>query len=170
EERGRAPAALSLRDAREHEGKFDVLKGRQGGDQVEELEDEPDVLAAVEGELVLAAFGEALAPDEDFPRGRAVEPADELQERGFAAARTADGGGDLSGIEGEGDAVQGGQDALAHHVTAGQSVGPHQLGHEPAIVPSAVPKRNCFVLVMARIGFELRWNRNNVPRWPGARP
>src|SRR5438477_5544593 len=87
----RRPApALGLRDPGQGQGEFDVLQRGQRRDQVEELEDEADVLAPVERELVLAAFGQTSTADKDFSGGRPVEAAQELKQRRFAAAGTAD--------------------------------------------------------------------------------
>ena len=59
----------------------DVLERRQRREQVEELEDEPDPLAAQRRERVLPQPGDIGAADQDPPGGRGVETGDQAEQR-----------------------------------------------------------------------------------------
>jgi hypothetical protein len=61
-----------------------ILDARERREQVEELEDEADLVAPDPGQLIVRQPGERLAVDADLPGGRAIEPADEVEERRFA--------------------------------------------------------------------------------------
>ena len=66
---------------------LDVLEGRQTREQVERLEDEPDLLAPDRRPFSLACAGHIDAGHPHRPRGRCVERPDHVQQRGLAAAR-----------------------------------------------------------------------------------
>ena len=55
---------------------------------MEELEDEADLRAAQPGERVLVERRDVDAVDEIVPVDRRVEPGDQAEQRGLAAART----------------------------------------------------------------------------------
>ena len=78
-----------MADPQRDECGFDVLGGRQGGDQVEGLEDEPDLLGADPGELGFAERAEVGAVQFDGALGRAVEAAEQVEQGGFAVAGAA---------------------------------------------------------------------------------
>src|SRR3990170_1577190 len=78
---GLSPAA-SLGDERQG----DVLQCVQVGEQIVELEDEADVVPAVAVELALGQGGEFEPVDPQVPAGRPVDPTDEVEQRGLAAA------------------------------------------------------------------------------------
>ena len=57
---------------------------------MEELEDEPDLLAAETREPVLGQRRDVHAVDDDLPGRRRVEAGEQAEQRGFAAARRSD--------------------------------------------------------------------------------
>ena len=83
-------------DAFQLKGQYDVLQDIQGGDEVEELEDESDILAAEEGAAVLVQGGELDAIQVDGAAIRLVDAADQVEQGALAAAALADDGGDLA--------------------------------------------------------------------------
>src|SRR5258708_18960309 len=83
---GGTSAPLSRADPPWDEGGLDVLDCRQGGQEVERLEDEPDGGGAKLGEPGLGQRGQPLAIEVDSARTGAVQAAKKLQQRGLAAA------------------------------------------------------------------------------------
>jgi hypothetical protein len=77
---------------REDAGELDVLASRQRGDQVELLEDDPDLLAAEERRGVLIERVDRLARDHDLASVGLVERGEEVEEGGLARARGAHDG------------------------------------------------------------------------------
>src|SRR5829696_6216890 len=73
----RALLDFLARPAAQVQRQADVLERRQRRQQVEELEDEPDLVAADSGQLIVGEAGERFAVDADLSRSRAVEPADQ---------------------------------------------------------------------------------------------
>ena len=83
--------ALALRAAPgKVERQHGVLERRQRRQQLEELEDDPDVRAPPDGQLLLAHLVETLPVDRDLPRRRPVDPGDQVEDRRLAAPRRAD--------------------------------------------------------------------------------
>src|SRR2546428_10020446 len=74
----------------------DVFKRGQRGDEMEELEDESDLFASELRELILAKPRDVHAVDHDIARAWRVEPGDQAEQRGLAAARRPDDGDKLS--------------------------------------------------------------------------
>jgi hypothetical protein len=83
----------------------DVLVGRERWNEVERLEDEADFRAAQVCEVVLLHARGVLAVDEDVPRRR-IEPGDEREQRGLAAAGRADDRHELAAWDLEVHSVQ----------------------------------------------------------------
>ena len=83
----RALLPLRLRELREQQRQLDVLLGRQHGQQVVELEDEPDVLRAPLRELAAAEGAHRHAVHFDGAAGRRVEAADQIEQRRLAGSR-----------------------------------------------------------------------------------
>ena len=84
-----APAAIATlrgRQAAERHRQPDVVEGAQRWDQVEALEDGAHVLQAVIGELAVAHAADLATAGDDLAFGRAIEPADQGQQRRLAAA------------------------------------------------------------------------------------
>ncbi len=66
--------------ARNRQGEEDVLLRREGRDQVERLEDEPDPFPAEPGELPVAERTELDVPDVNCSAVERVEPGDAMQQ------------------------------------------------------------------------------------------
>ena len=81
------------------QGQGDVLRRREGGDQVEGLEDEADALAAQTGEATLAHGGDHVSVEHDLPGGHRVQARQAVHEGGLAGA----GGAHDRGEAGSGD-------------------------------------------------------------------
>ena len=69
-----------------------VLERGERRQQVEELEDDPDLLAAEPGERLLAERRDVDPVEPDVARGGRVQAGDEPEQRGFAAPRRASDG------------------------------------------------------------------------------
>ncbi|MCJ7701182.1 MAG: hypothetical protein MUO62_06330 [Anaerolineales bacterium] len=67
----------------EFQGEPDVFQDVQGGDQVEELEDKADILAAEQGALAFIQGGQRLTIQMDFSPIYQVDTADQVQEGAF---------------------------------------------------------------------------------------
>src|SRR6185436_3354808 len=106
EQLARAFVDLLPRPAAQVQRQPHVLQRAQRRQQVEELEDEADLVAADAGQLVVAEAGERLAVDAHLAGGRAIEPADQVQQRRFAGARRSNDRDHLAARDGEGDAVE----------------------------------------------------------------
>src|SRR5215217_5790120 len=65
----------------------DVLGGRERRHQVERLEDEADLLAPQQGQLLLGQRRQVHVADEDLAAGRRVEAGHAVQQRGLAGPR-----------------------------------------------------------------------------------
>jgi hypothetical protein len=77
-------------------GEQNVLLARQLRDQVEELEHEPDAVAAQPRQLALRAAVDAPAGQLDGARVGPVQRAEQVQQRGLPRARPADDGHELA--------------------------------------------------------------------------
>ncbi len=93
--------------AGELERQRDVLGRGQHRQQVEELEDEADVVAAQLRQLVVVHARDVLAGDGDLTRGGLVEAGEDVHERRLARARGAHDGGQPTTSDVERDAAQG---------------------------------------------------------------
>ena len=106
-------ARSGVGDAVELEGEEDVLPRGEVAQQLEGLEDEADLAAPKEGEGVLVEVLEGLAVDADGALRGAVEAGEQAEEGGLAAARGAEDGDEVAGVDAEIDAVEHGEDAAA---------------------------------------------------------
>ena len=88
------------------EGQLHILPGVEGGDEVEALEDEADLLVADVGELPVRQLGDVHAVQVVVPVGGDIQAAQDIHEGGLAGAGLADDGQEFSPVHGEGDAVQ----------------------------------------------------------------
>ncbi len=68
-------------------GKFDVLIGREGGNQVEELEYETYLLPSEPDKFGIGKVGNVLSTHGDGTCGRSVKSSDEIKQSGFSTAR-----------------------------------------------------------------------------------
>ena len=111
----------------------DVLRQGEGGEEVEELEDEADPVAPQRRQPLVVQLREVDAVDGHRPRRGPVHAPAEVQERGLAAPGRSHDGHELAGRELQTDAPQGVHRGLAVAVALVQAPG---LQHRPG--PRAV--------------------------------
>ena len=87
------------RVARDLGDQRDVLLRRQARDQVVELEDEADRVAAESGEFVLVGAGQVDPAIGERAGGRHIESAEDVEQRGFSAAGRAEQYNELTFIK-----------------------------------------------------------------------
>ena len=80
-------APLGVRHPAVEQRDLHVVEHAQIGDQVERLEDEPDLLVADRGQRAIAVAGDRRAVELHRALGRRVEQADQVEQRALAAAR-----------------------------------------------------------------------------------
>ena len=80
----------------EHQRQGDVLRRRHGGQQVVALKNEPQVLLAELGQLVLGHFADLVLSYVYLAGRRLFQPGQLVQQRGLAAARLADDTAELA--------------------------------------------------------------------------
>jgi acyl-CoA thioesterase I len=114
--RAYARVAMAVQLERQH----DVLQSREGGDQVEGLEDESHVRAAHPRAPVLIQRREVDAGDEDAAGAGRIEPGKQCQQRRLARTRSAHHGEGLPGSHNDADIGENGERALRAR---------HGLGH-----------------------------------------
>ncbi|ELP70272.1 hypothetical protein STRTUCAR8_03194, partial [Streptomyces turgidiscabies Car8] len=122
-------ACLGLRHTEDlHRGRGDVLQGREVREEVEALEDEADVAAALGDDLRpfldqlpgAGTVAHRAAVHEDLALVHGLQMVEAPQERGLAGARRAHDDHDLTGHDVHGHAVQDAYGAEAlHHVPGG---------------------------------------------------
>jgi translation elongation factor P/translation initiation factor 5A len=108
--------ALAPRHAREHHGQRDVLRRAHRRDQVERLEDDADVLLAVKAQLGAGHLREVLVEDAQRPRRGAIEPGDQVEQRGLARSGGPQQADEIPLFDRDGHAVQGADGGAAHLV------------------------------------------------------
>src|SRR5579872_5160394 len=113
EQRERARAQLVAVDAGRRKLRLDVLERVQRRDQVERLEDEAEGAQAQLGEVAVSERAEVAALEEHRAARRAVERAEELQQRRLAGARRPDDRDDLRVVDRQVDACERGNRRLA---------------------------------------------------------
>ena len=113
---GHRGPGLAARRAGQLGGQQHVVRHGQVVQQVEELEDHPDPAAAEPGQAGFAQRVHPLAGHGDRAAGRLVQPGDQVQQRGLAAARRAHHGDRLAVPDVQ---AQLGQGRLAARVTLG---------------------------------------------------
>jgi hypothetical protein len=84
----------------------DVLHRREARDEVVELEDESDMLAAKACQFLLGGRGEVVIEVEDLALGRDVQSAQDVEQRRFAAARGPEQHHEFTGVEIDVDLLQ----------------------------------------------------------------
>src|SRR5262249_44300284 len=90
----------------------DVFERVEIRDEMELLKDEADLLGAIADESIFVESGEVDAIDDDAAGGECVEAAENVDERRFAGAGRAHERDPFAGRDGEGDAVEGAQNAV----------------------------------------------------------
>ena len=99
-------------------GQLDVFQRGGAGEEVEALEDEPELLVAQVGKLVAVETGDVHAVEQVAARGGPVEAAERVHERGLAGAAGAHDGHKLALVQLQGDAADGVHLHLARIVDA----------------------------------------------------
>jgi len=81
--------------------------GRQTGDEIVELKNETNVLAAVESEFAIAKSGQLTIAEANGSGRGGVEAAEDVEQGGFTAARWTQHHRQFAGVEGHVDAAKG---------------------------------------------------------------
>lgn len=84
----------------------DVFQNGHGGNQIEELEDKADLVAAEEGALPFAEAADRDVVDGNFAPVWGFDAADQVEQGAFAAAAVAQQQGELPFVKFEGDIAQ----------------------------------------------------------------
>ena len=121
--------ALGARHAGEHHRQRHVLRRAHRRDQVERLEDDADVLPAVQAQLDARHLREVLVEDAQRPVGRAIEPGDQVEQRGLAGSGGAEQADELPLSDGERHAVEGADGRGPHPVVLLEIAGFEHGGH-----------------------------------------
>ena len=116
------------RETLEVQGEGDVFDAGERGEEVEELKNEADFVAAKAGEVIVGEGGDGLAVDADFARGGAIEAADQVEQGGFAGTGRAHNGNHFAAFDAEVDGVKGDDLTLAVEVLGDGGQGNH-LGY-----------------------------------------
>ena len=137
-----------------HGGERHVLQDGHALEQVEELEDDPDVLAAHPGQLVLGLAGDLLVGEHDRALVGLVEAGDEVEQGRLAAARRAHDRDELAPVH-----LEVGTSQRAHGSVLRLEGAPHaphvqhQLAHRFSSITSAVCTHfTSSPLVVGRLG------------------
>ena len=104
---------FDARPAAEMQRQPDILQTRQRRQQVEELKDEPDLVAPHARQRIVGQTGERFAVDPDLAGRRTVEAANEVEQRGLPGARRPDDRHHLASRDRQRDVVEGGDVAFA---------------------------------------------------------
>jgi len=105
-----------------------VLPRREGRHRVVELEDEPHVLAAVVGQRRIVPRRQVMVAEAHGASRRHVQPAEDVEQGGLAAAGGAEQGDEFAGVEFEIDPPQGVNLGLAGAEHAGDAAGDEDRG------------------------------------------
>ena len=100
-QRPRPPIGLVAANAGEQAGEGDVVGNRERRQQVEELKDEADLLAAHVRELVISELGQVATVQDQPARRRAIHRAAHVEEGRLAAAGRAHEGDEIARIDRE---------------------------------------------------------------------
>ena len=90
---------LRARDAVEFQWQADIFPNGQGGDQVEELEDEANAGTPKESALAFGQGSQVLTIHPNLPAVRRVNAADQVKQGAFAASAFTQNGGNLTLLE-----------------------------------------------------------------------
>ncbi len=107
----------------DRERQHQVLLGGEHRQQVEELEDEAELLAAQLGQLAVVEAGDLLAVEQDGAGGRLVEAGEDVHQGRLAGARRPHDRGEAAALEAGADLDQGVDRGVALAVAAGHAVG-----------------------------------------------
>jgi hypothetical protein len=105
----------------------DILAGGQTRYEIVELEDETNVMASVEREFAFARMREIVIAVAHRARARGIETAQDIEQRGFAAAGCAEQHHELAAVQHNIDPAQRQHVDLPHAVHLGD---PRRLEHD----------------------------------------
>ena len=114
-----AGAGLAGAFAAEEKGQFDVLHGGHGRKEIEELEDDAEMLAAVSGKGGIIGSVQGESVDGDFAGGRLIESAEQIEQRAFPAAARSGHGDEFGGGDFQAHIAQGVHFAGGRGINAG---------------------------------------------------
>ena len=106
ERSGRPLVADRRRDARVDQGQFDVVQRGRPRQQVERLEDEPDLLVPDAREIVVVHPADVLAVQQVLAARRRIETADEVHQRRLARPGGSHDGDELAALDVDRHAAQ----------------------------------------------------------------
>ena len=112
----RALFALGSADAAERQGELHVGQDRLVRDQVVALEHKADRMVAIGVPVVVGESLCGFSVDEKIAFGVAVEAADDVEHRGFSAARGAENGNKLALAEIDADVIHGADGGISRHI------------------------------------------------------
>src|SRR5207237_9166820 len=134
-ERGQCSPLASVAHPRVDEGHLDVVERAGARDQVERLEDEPDLAVSDDCQLVFVELADVHPVEEVAAAGWQVQAADDVHEGALARAGGTHDGDELAVLDAEVDPLQGLHPHVAHPVDLGDAF---DLDHQP---PSPPPPR-----------------------------
>jgi len=132
---------LVLGGAGENHGQGDVFQGGHDLDEIKRLKNIADLAVAQPGQLIGVELGDIHLVDEDLAGARFVEPADHVEQGGFARAGRPHDGQVFAGLDDEIHAAQGRDHLRAHLEGLGHAGHPDdvvRIGHTP---PCKTPHR-----------------------------
>ena len=121
--------------AGDRERQHQVLLGGEDRQQVEELEDEAELVAAQLGQLAVVEAGDLDPVELDRAGGRLVEPGEDVHQRRLAGAGGAHDRGEAVALEGGADPGQGVDRRVALAVATGKVGGDHNLSVQTHFSP-----------------------------------
>lgn len=114
-----AAAGVTGGFATEEKGEFDILDDGHGGEEIEELEDDAHLVAAVAGEAGVGGVVEREIADPDLAGVGVVEAAEKVEESAFTTSAGSGDDGELAGINVEAHVVEGPDGGFAAGVNSG---------------------------------------------------
>ena len=136
---GGAPPPLRRGQVREQQRQLDVPLGGQHGQQVVELEHEADIGGAPGRQLAAPELVDAPPVDLDRARRGAIEPADQVQERGLPGSRRAHERHEVAVRDVEVDAMEHLDRLAASVIGLGEPADLDERAHRPSPEASARP-------------------------------
>ena len=110
----RAPRALSGRNARVNQRQLHVLERVEPRQKLKLLKDKADFLAADMRQLVFIQIANHAPMQNVFARRRCIQTADDIHQRGFAAARRAEDGEKFALFNIQIDSLENGLHFISH--------------------------------------------------------
>ena len=115
--------ALGAIHFRKAQRQLHVFQQSHAGNQVERLKHHAHRVQAIFGQLLARELCQIAFLNDHGPGGWTIKPGDEIQQRRFAGARSAEQRDKLPGSDLDGDAIDGADQRFAHAVVAAQILG-----------------------------------------------